>query len=329
VKPGFGQHGPVGDRKIGRAEAVAVASLGKDVKLGRNLCLLQCLEVDQRVLFVDGVVFGLKQEGRRRVRGGVDAMGELVKGWSVREVAGVDDEGEVGAGAGLVRGLAGTLEVGVVAEDHSEMRAGGEAEDADAVGIDVPLGGVGAGDAHGLLRVFEVSRVLGIVIGEGNAILDQHAGHADGVEPRADLGAFEVIGEDAIASAGEDEDGCAGVRRGGRVDGERRFADVGEMHQLLSSYERVGGLGDVGLGLVDLRGLRCAVGPEGKGYFLREGEGRGDDESEREDEGCTHENMVMPLWDKQRQKQPQVLRLGCAFAQDDNLFGVKAADCHP
>ena len=108
--------------------------------------------------------------------------------------------------------LAGALVVGVVAEDGGEMSTGGEAEDADAVGVDVPLGGVRAGDAHGLLRVFEVGGVFGVVLGEGDAVLHQHAGDADGVEPGADFGAFEIVGEDAVASAGKDDDCGAGVR---------------------------------------------------------------------------------------------------------------------
>ena len=46
------------------------------------------------------------------------------------------------------------------AEDYGEVGSGGEAYGADAVGVDVPLGGVGAGQAHGLLGVFEVFGVL-------------------------------------------------------------------------------------------------------------------------------------------------------------------------
>src|SRR6185437_11670259 len=123
VKPGFGQSGPMSDRKVGGAEAVAVAALSKDMQLSRDLGLLQCLKVDERVLFVDGVVLGLKQESRRSVRGGVDALCELVEGGCVGEIAGVDDEGEVGASAGLICWFAGALVVGVIAENGREMGA--------------------------------------------------------------------------------------------------------------------------------------------------------------------------------------------------------------
>jgi len=37
------------------------------------------------------------------------------------------------------------LETGVGAEDDGEVGSGGEADDADAGGVDVPLGDVGAG----------------------------------------------------------------------------------------------------------------------------------------------------------------------------------------
>ena len=129
------------------------------------------------------------------------------------EVAGVDDEGEVGAGVDrcldLRVGWAGRIEVRVGGQGGGEVGSGGEAEDADAIGVDVPVGGVCAGDAHGLLGVFEVFGVGGVVAGLRDAVLDEHARDADGVEPGADLRTFEVVGEDGVASAGKDEDGGA------------------------------------------------------------------------------------------------------------------------
>jgi hypothetical protein len=49
------------------------------------------------------------------------------------------------------------------AEQHGEVAAGGEADDADAVAVDMPLSGVGAGQPHRLLRVLQVGGVVGIV----------------------------------------------------------------------------------------------------------------------------------------------------------------------
>ena len=68
---------------------------------------------------------------------------------------------DVGGGGG---GL-DVVVVGVSAEEDGEVGAGGEAHDADVGGVDVPVGGVGAGEAHGLLGVFEVRGVGGIVAG--------------------------------------------------------------------------------------------------------------------------------------------------------------------
>ena len=94
------------------------------------------------------------------------------------------------------------------AEEDGEVGAGGEAHDADVGGVDVPVDGVGAGEAHGLLGVFEVRGVGGIVagfaVGLGDAVLDEDAGDADGVEPVAGVEALAVPGEDAVAAAGED-----------------------------------------------------------------------------------------------------------------------------
>ena len=90
------------------------------------------------------------------------------------------------------------------------MRSGGKAEDADAIGIDVPLGGVRADDAEGALRVLQGGGRFRIGAGVGHAVFHQDAGDADGVEPVADFGAFEIDGEDVVAAAGEDDDCGAG-----------------------------------------------------------------------------------------------------------------------
>ena len=144
------------------------------------------------------------------------------------EVGGVDEDGEVGAGVDVGVDVGGggrggdVVVVGVGAEEDGEVAAGGEADDADAVGVDVPLGGVGAGEAHGLLGVFEVGGVGGVVAGFASgwdAVFDEQAGHAEGVEPVAGVDAFAVPGEADVASAGKDEGGGAGVVR--RAAGRR------------------------------------------------------------------------------------------------------------
>jgi hypothetical protein len=194
----------------------------------------------------------------------------LGKGGSVDQVGRVDGDDEVGAGTdgGVGGGLAWALEAGVIAEDYDEMPTGREAEDTDAVEVEVPLRGVRAGDAHGLLGILEVGGVVGKVLLDGNTVLGEGAVDPDGVEPGTDLGAFEIVGEDAVASAGEDDDGgssVAGCRCG--VKGQGGLADVGEVLERLATYEAIGGFGDIGFraAVVWLRG---AVGPEREGGLL-------------------------------------------------------------
>jgi len=247
-----------------------VSAFGVDVKLSRNLELLERLKVDEDVFFVDGIVFSLEQEGRRSVCTGVDAARDLGEGGSIDQICGVDGDYEVGAGTdgGVGCRLAGALEVRVIAEDDDEMAAGGEAEDSDAAGIEVPFGSMSAGDAHRLLGVLEVGGVVGKVLLDGNSVLGEDAVDSNGVEPGADLGAFEVVGEDTVASAGEDDDGGSSVVGCGcGVKGQGGLADVGEVLERLATYEAVRRFGDVGLRAAAV-GLRGAVGPEREGGLL-------------------------------------------------------------
>ena len=68
VEPCLDETRPVGYRKIGGAQAVAVATLRIEMEFGGDLCFFERLKVQERVLFVNGIVFGLKKEGRRSVR---------------------------------------------------------------------------------------------------------------------------------------------------------------------------------------------------------------------------------------------------------------------
>src|SRR5260370_6307665 len=88
--------------KVHGAQAVAVAALGEKVELGGDLCLLERLKVEERVLFVDRVVFGLEEKGWRGVGGRVDTVRQFVESRSVGEIAGVDDDGEIGAGGDFI-----------------------------------------------------------------------------------------------------------------------------------------------------------------------------------------------------------------------------------
>ena len=167
------------------------------------------------------------------------------------------------------------------------MAPGGEAECADAMGVDVPLGGMLAGEAHGLLRVFKVFEALGIVAFVRDAVLHENADDVDGVEPVADLGAFEVVGEDAVSSAGKDDDGGGCGRARGLVEGEGGLGDVGELRDGAAADEGIGGGEGVVFGTFDGGGFRGAVGPEREGELLGGARARGEecDGQEEAEEG--------------------------------------------
>jgi hypothetical protein len=114
------------------------------------------------------------------------------------------------------------------AHEDGEVASSGEADDANAVAVDAPLGCMLAGEAHGLLRVFEVGVVGRIVALLWDAVFDEQTGDADGVEPLAGVGAFTVPGEADVASAGKDESGDSGVVARRLIDAESRLGDVGE-----------------------------------------------------------------------------------------------------
>src|SRR5260370_18457642 len=124
--------------KVRGAQAVAVAALGEKVELGGDLCLLERLKVEERVLFVDRVVFGLEEKGWRGVGGRVDTVRQFVESRSVGEIAGVDDDGEIGAGVAFINGSPGSFVVGVIAGAAAEGATTWEARHAHAFGCDSP-----------------------------------------------------------------------------------------------------------------------------------------------------------------------------------------------
>jgi len=99
VQPGLYQVRPGGDGQLSAAEAVAVAALGVDVQLGRDLGVLQGQKVNGSVFDVHRVVFGLKNEGGRSLVGGMDFGIGCEALFGDGEVAGIDDDGEIGPAA--------------------------------------------------------------------------------------------------------------------------------------------------------------------------------------------------------------------------------------
>ncbi len=111
------------------------------------------------------------------------------------------------------------------------MRARGEAENADAIRVDVPFGCVLTDHAERTLRILQSRGRFWIRAGVGDAVLHQHAGYLDGVEPVADLCAFEIDGENLVSAAGKNNDSGSLCGAFWRVNRQRRVGDVAEANQ--------------------------------------------------------------------------------------------------
>ena len=99
------------------------------------------------------------------------------------------------------------------------MAAGGEAHDADLSGVDGPVGSVVTGEAQSALGIEKGGEVRDLVTGVFRQAVFQHDGSdAAGVEPVGDILAFPIVGENAVATAGTNDDGLAGgVTAGGET----------------------------------------------------------------------------------------------------------------
>ena len=138
------------------AQAEAVAAGAVDVQLGGDLRLAQG-EEGERAAFGEraGIVVGLRDEGRRRLRGDVDLglqLGERIVGEDFPRVA---EHEEIGAAARLVRVVGGGVEARVVVGrgDERDLAAGGEAEEPDAIRLHAEFRGLRAHEADRALRI--------------------------------------------------------------------------------------------------------------------------------------------------------------------------------
>ncbi len=256
------------DGQLRRTQPKAVPPLREKMKLHRYLRILENLKVDKGVLDVGSVIIlGLKQKRRRSLRVGLKGGVHLAV--RAAEPPRVENHLEVGPGFDSGCGNILTLKVGMSAEDRSKMSSSGEANNADAVRIDVPLRGVSSGQAHGLLRVFQIFDIFRIVTFFRDAILHQNASHAKRVEPAADLRSFKVVGKPDITSAWKDERGsAAGLCRIGRIDGKLRFTNVCNANGQFAGDDSVSIRSRIDLRPNHLRGLGVAVGPEQQRLLL-------------------------------------------------------------
>ncbi len=222
----------------GGPQAVPVAPFSIDVEFSGDVSGFQLEKPGGRVLDVDRIVLGLKQEGRRCVAGGVQ-IGVVAEGeaWLLiwlrhdgGEIARVDDDCKVRArGCGVIG-----IDVGVEtlaesgAERRSEMSAGREAENADTVRVDVKVRGVTADESKGPLRIFKGSVRFRVGAGIRDTVLEHHAGDALAVQPLANFRAFEIDSKDGVAATRKDDDGGSSRIRGGLIDREGRNGDMAE-----------------------------------------------------------------------------------------------------
>ena len=118
------------------------------------------------------------------------------------------------------------------------MGAGGEPEDADTGRVEIPLPGMKADEAQGALRVLQRQKVLVVTRACRHTVFQQHTRDADGIEPLADFGAFEVHRENGVAAAGAHDHGRASVLLLGRaMEGNGRLADVAQADHPLPGHQ--------------------------------------------------------------------------------------------
>lgn len=243
-----------------------MAAAGEDMEFGGDFVFLEGEVVSDAVFGADAIVGGMCEEGWW----GVGRNREFgVEGGAFGEVGGVDEDGEVGSGVefvGVVDGFVGGFSE-AVGSCGGEVTSGGEAEDADAFGVDLPIIGVCAEESEGALGILKRGEVSGLTFSGGDAVFEDDAGDSDGVGPLGDFLTFEVHGENGVGSAGADEDGGAGVfGLVGLVDGDGGFGDVGE------ALDVSAGVGDVfGSDVAFLAGGGAGPEIEGKLAVGREG----------------------------------------------------------
>src|SRR5258705_631961 len=164
------------DGQLRRTKPEAVPPLREEMKFRRNLRILESLKINKSVLDVGRVVIlGLKQERRRSLR--IGQKSRIHFAVRAAQPARVNDHLEVGTGVdGRCRNVL-TLKIRMSAEDRSKMSSSGEADDADPVRVNVPLGGVSASEPHSLLSIFQIFDVFRIVTVFRHSILHQNTSH--------------------------------------------------------------------------------------------------------------------------------------------------------
>ncbi len=276
------------DGQLRRTKPEAVPPLRKKMKLRRNLLILERLKIDKSVLDVSRVVvLSLKQKRRRYLR--IRQKSRIHLAVRAAEPARVNDHLKVGTGVdGRCRNIL-TLKIRMSTEDRSKIRPSGEANNPDAVRVNVPLRGVSASEPHSLLRVFQIFDIFRVVTLFRHAILHQNASHTKRVEPVADLGSLKIVRKSDVTSAWKDQSGCTIILlRLRRVDGNAGFANVCNANGQFAGDHAIGICSWIDLRANDLRGLRVAIGPEEQRMLL----GQSRDGKEQNENSRSHGRIV-------------------------------------
>ncbi len=240
--------------------AEAVTGVGEDVQLSFDASGL-VLEVESSHAFGDvgPVAVAISDEERRQAFFSVEEAGG----------AGIDERLEVGTAGLLLDDVGGVFfaSVGLHGGESGQLTTSGEAEDANAVRLDVPLGSATANGADGAASIGHgvILNGVGAAFLTGEPVFQHKGGDAAITEPLGERVAFMAEAELGMTTARADDDGCAGAFvRSGNVRRDGGVVDVADV----ATFDLLSLSG---------AGLRAwsACGPEWQGAWSVGGEGEG------------------------------------------------------
>jgi len=241
--------------------AEAVTGVGEDVQLSFDASGL-VLEVEGSHAFRDVRPVAVASGDKER-RQAFFSVEEARSAW-------IDERLEVGATGLLLDGVGGVFfaSVGLHGGKSGQLTSGGEAEDADAVRLNVPLDSAAANGAYGAACIGHgvVLNGVGAAFFAGEPVFQHKGGDTTITEPLGERIAFMAEAELGMTTARADDDGCAGAFvRSGNVRCDGGVVDVADVaaFDLLSlsgagfragsacgpKWQRAGNVGGEGEGL--------------------------------------------------------------------------------
>ncbi len=240
-----------------------MATLGIEMHLRRNLGILQSLKVHDGILHVHRIILRLNDKSRRSLAGYMNIRIRRKVLFRERQVAGIDNDGEIGTAAYLIRRIVRIVKsmLEVSAERGGKMGSRGKSENPDPMGINVPLARMRADDPESSLRILKCGRRFGIRPRIRHAIFHQHASRADRIKPFAHLGPFEVYGQDVVTASRKDDNRGAGIGTSWGVNRKRGRRHVAQPDKRLAGDQVVFGGGRIDFSSRIRRSAGSAVRP--------------------------------------------------------------------